>query len=473
MGTRIGAITFGGISSGLPTDEIIGKLLELSRRPIQVLEKQRDDQAERLELYQELNSKTAALRDALRGLDNMADVVRRADPETGVVPAPLPSAFEEFRAYRAISSDETKAVATAGRSATPGSLVFSIEQLARQHRSLSDPYTSAGQVIAPGGGTLGIQIGTGAPSSIAIAAGATVQQVVDAVNAAGIDATAFVVDTGQGAVRIAIVGDKSGADQSLAISNDFGQTFTTTQTAQNARIVLDPGSALPVAIESSTNSFENVIQGLTLDVKATATAAEPVTVTVDASTETMKEDLAKLVQAYNAIVDVIRQQNSVDPTTNRGGPLLGDSTMVSLGQRLAASLARSYGSGSVVMTRQLGIELGNDGRLSLDEDVLEAALAADFEGVASFFAGTDSFADEFREVVDSFVDPIGGTLTARISGTTERIADLRENIARAEERLDTFESNLVQQFAALERTLSQFQEQSSFLASFLLGGQSR
>jgi flagellar hook-associated protein 2 len=187
----------------------------------------------------------------------------------------------------------------------------------------------------------------------------------------------------------------------------------------------------------------------------------------------MKEDLAALVQTYNAIVDVIRQQNTIDPTTNRGGPLLGDSAMVGLGQRLAASLARSYASGSITTTRQLGIELGRDGRLTLDEAELEAALEADFEGVARFFAGPDSFADEFREVVDSFVDPVGGTLTARITGTTERIADLRESIVRAEERLDSFESNLVQQFAALERTLSEFQEQSNFLASFLLGNQSR
>lgn len=473
MGTRIGAITFGGISSGLPTDEIIGKLLELSRRPIRVLEKQRDDYGERLELYQDLNSKTTALRDALRGLDNMANVVRRADPKTGIVPAPLASAFEEFREYQAISSDETKATASAGRSATPGSLVFAIEQLARQHRSLSDPYASADQVIAAGGGTLSIQIGSGTPSALAIQAGATVQDVVDAVNGAGLDATAFVVDNGQGAVRIAIVGDKTGAAQSLLINNDFGQTFTTTQTALNARIVLDPGSVLPVPIESTTNSFENVIQGLTLEAKGITTVAEPVTVTIDTSTETLKESLAGLVQAYNAIVDVIRQQNTIDPTTNRGGPLLGDSTMVSLGQRLAASLARTYGSGSITGTRQLGIELGRDGRLQLDEAELEAALESDFEGVASFFAGEDRFADEFREVVDSFVDPLGGLLTARISGTTERIADLKESIARAEERLDTFESNLVQQFAALERTLADFQEQSNFLASFLLAGQSR
>jgi flagellar hook-associated protein 2 len=472
MGSRIGAITFGGISSGLPTDEIIGKLLELSRRPIQVLEKQRDDFGERLKLYQDLNSKTTALRDALRGLDNMANVIRRLDPETGQMADPLPAAFEEFRAYAATSSDDTKATASAGRGATPGSLVFSVEQLARQHRAVSGPYT-ADQVVAAAGGTVTIQVGGGAATVISVAAGATVQGVVDAINGAGIDATAFVIDDGQGSVRLAVVGDKTGADQALTIGNDFGLTLTVTQTAADARIVLDPQSALPLAIQSSTNSFENVIQGLTLEARGVTTS--PITVDIRPGVEAVKESLKGLVDAYNAIADVIRTQNTIDPTTNRGGPLLGDSTLVSLGQRLSSALARTYGTGSVTNTSQIGIELGRDGRLSLTETELADALESDFEGVATFFAGVGGFADQLREVTDSFVDPLDnrGMLVARISGTTERIANLKDSIADAEERLDTFESNLVQQFAALERTLAQFQEQSNFLASFLAAGQSR
>src|SRR5262245_26600477 len=114
MGSRIGAITFGGLSSAIPTDGIIKKRDDLARRPITLLEKQRDDTSERLDLYRDLNSKTTALRDALRGLDNMADVIRREND------TPLPSAFEEFREYQATSSDETKAKASVSRSATPG-----------------------------------------------------------------------------------------------------------------------------------------------------------------------------------------------------------------------------------------------------------------------------------------------------------------------------------------------------------------
>jgi flagellar hook-associated protein 2 len=461
MGSRIGAITFGGLSSGLPTDQIISKLMDLSRQPIQAMQKQSDDTSTKLDLYRDLNSKTSALRDALRGLDNMADVIRKTND------APVPSAFEEFRQYAASSSDESKATVSISRSATPGTLSFSIERLAQQHRSISGTSASADTVIAAGGGSLSIQVGGGSATNIAIAAGATVQNVVDAVNAAGIDASAFVVNDGQGAVRIAIVGDKPGADHDLTISNDFGQTFTVTQAAQNARIVLDPDSSLPVAIESSTNTFQNVIQGLSLAAKATTATGERVTVTIDTSGDAVEKSLSKLVDAYNAVVDVIHKQSEVDPTTNRGGPLLGDPTMVNLAQRMAGAIARTYGSGSITSTAQLGIHLTGDGHLSLDEAKLGSLLDSNFEDVAKFVAGSGGFADQFRQVLDGFVDPKDGVLTSTINGASSRISDLKDSIDQANARLDDYEANLVQQFATLEDTLSQFQQQAGFLTSYL------
>jgi flagellar hook-associated protein 2 len=272
-------------------------------------------------------------------------------------------------------------------------------------------------------------------------------------------------------VRIAIVGDKPGANQALTITNDFGQTFTTTQTAQNARIVLDPGSSVPVPIESATNTFENVIQGLTLQAKG-LTNGENVTVTIQTSSDKVKKSLTDLVDAYNAIADVISKQNTIDPKTQRGGPLLGDSTMVSLAQGLAGAFARAYGNGSVTNTGQLGLQVTRDGHLQLNEAALDGLLESDFEGVARFVAGPNAFADSFRQVLDNFVDPVAGALTSRVNGASKQVADLQDSITKAGQRLDDFEANLVRQFSSLEDTISQFQQQASFLTSFV-SGQSR
>ena len=48
MGLRIGAVTFGGLSSGIDTDKIIEQLVGLERRPIDLLEEQKSSFEEKL-----------------------------------------------------------------------------------------------------------------------------------------------------------------------------------------------------------------------------------------------------------------------------------------------------------------------------------------------------------------------------------------------------------------------------------------
>jgi flagellar hook-associated protein 2 len=464
MGTRIGAITFGGLSSGLPTDEIIGQLLELSRRPIDVLQQRRDDFTARLEIYQDLNGKATSLRDLLRDLDNMANVVRNFGED------PSPSATEEFRSFQATSSDRARATASVGDNAVAGNLTFSIESLATQHREVSTAYDAATDVVAAAGGTLTITV-DGTDTDVVLPSGASVQDLVDAVNGSGADVSAFVLDTGEatGNIRAVLVSNQPGTSQQISLSNDFGETFTTSQQGGDAQIILDPAGPLPLKIFSSSNTFENVIQGATIYVLEAA-PGETVTITIDTSVDDIVDRISQLVSNFNEIAGVVNEQNRVDPTTNRGGPLLGDSALTSLSQRLAGSIARSYGTGDITTTAQVGIQLGRDGLLSLDEDKLRNALESGFEDAASFLTGTGSFTDSLREVLDSFVDPVDGGLVARINGTTASIADVDDSIEAAEDRLTSLEDNLVRQFTALERTVSQFQQQANFLASFLLAG---
>ena len=98
-----GSITFGGIASGIPTNEIIDQILQLERRPIDLLEGQKEDFESKLSILQDLNTKTLSLRDILRGLDNMTNV--RLSTSL--------SATEEFSSFTATSSDSTIATATA------------------------------------------------------------------------------------------------------------------------------------------------------------------------------------------------------------------------------------------------------------------------------------------------------------------------------------------------------------------------
>ena len=93
---------------------------------------------EKLAIFQDLNTRTLALRDALRKLDNM-----------NLLGTDL-SAFEEFRRFAANSSDSTIATATAASTATPGSILIEVQQLALQEREISNGYSARTASVGTG-----------------------------------------------------------------------------------------------------------------------------------------------------------------------------------------------------------------------------------------------------------------------------------------------------------------------------------
>ena len=458
MGLRIGGITFSGISSGFPTDQIIEQLLELEQRPIDALEGRKASFEEKLAIFQDLNTRTLALRDVLRQLDNMN--LLGTDQ----------AAEEEFRRYAATSSNSTIATATSASTATPGSLVIEVTQLATQERNISNGYSAA--TASVGTGTFSIQIGTGPTTDITIdSSNESVEGFVAAVNSADAGVTAFVVDDGGASnpFKIILVGNDTGAANTIRdtlVGGESPLVFNETQAAGDATIVLDPDSPDALTINNSTNTFSEFIRGLTLQVEKVST--ERVTIEVEPDPDEVAGAFSDLVSVFNDVIEIIAEQAKVDPATNRGGPLIGDSTLIGLQQQLARVVASEIGSGSVTSAIQIGLELDRDGTMQLDEDELDAALASDFEGVASFFAGVGSFADQLRDVADNHTDTVDGALVTRINGASSSIQDLAESISDAEDRLETIEENLVLEFAALERTIAGIQQQANFLSQFLL-----
>ena len=460
MGLRIGGITFSGIASGFPTDEIIEQLLELEQRPIDLLEGRKASFEEKLAIFQDLNTRTLTLRDALRKLDNM-----------NLLGTDL-SVEEEFRRYAATSSNSTIVTATAASTATPGSLVIEVQQLATQERNISNGYSA--KTASVGTGTFSIQVGTDPATVITIdSSNESVEGFVAAVNSADAGVTAFVVDDGGASnpFKIILVGNDTGAANTLTLSDTLsgGESplvFNETQAAADAIIELDPDSPSGLTINNSTNTFSEFIRGVTLQVEKVST--ERVTIEIEPDPDEVASAISDLVSVYNDVIEIVAEQAEIDPATNRGGILIGDSTLISLQQRLSTVIASQIGSGSITSAVQIGLELDRDGALQLDEDELAAALASDFEGVASFFAGVGSFGDQLRDVADSYTDTVDGALVTRINGTSSSIDNLTQSISDAEERLETIEANLVLQFAALERTIAGIQQQANFLSQFLL-----
>jgi flagellar hook-associated protein 2 len=462
MGLRSpGSITFGGLASGIPTSQIIEQLLSLERRPVVELESRKDSFGEKLSIFQELATKTRAFRDALRALDNMNSLGTAA------------SSFEEFDRFYARSSNPELVSATASPSAAAGTLRVQATQRAAATRLVSQGYAALTDPV--GDGTFTITVGVSSPTVTPItidASNHTLEGLIAAINDSGAGVRAFVLDDGDPAapLRLAVQGTASGKEQAVSVtaslSGGTAPVFAETQAAQDAELVLDPEGASPITLRSASNEFANVMPGLTL--RAESPSAFAVTIDVERDAVAMGDRMADLVDLYNQIVALVDAQFEIDPSTNRGGPLIGDSTLVGLKQQLQLAFATPLGSGSITAANQVGLSIDRAGMLSFDRAAFEAVLAGDADGVRAFLSGSGSLADLLAQRAARAVDPVDGTLTTRINGVTRQMRDIDEQILEAERRLEGVEESLVRQFQALEGRVSAIQQQGNFLTQFLL-----
>ena len=70
----MGDITFGGLSTGLPTDDIVEQLMALERAPIDRLETKKETEATRLKAFKQLDTRLEDLREAVGAMNITSEV---------------------------------------------------------------------------------------------------------------------------------------------------------------------------------------------------------------------------------------------------------------------------------------------------------------------------------------------------------------------------------------------------------------
>jgi flagellar hook-associated protein 2 len=159
--------------------------------------------------------------------------------------------------------------------------------------------------------------------------------------------------------------------------------FTQTQSAQDAQIKVDgyPAGA-DEWITRSSNTIDDLIQGVTLHLHAPGTAQ--VDLMRDASS--IKTKLDALVSAYNEAISFYQDKTGYNASTKVAGVLMGDSVISAAAGDLRAVLIRqAQGFVSTldqfILPGQIGLTLDRNGKLSLNADALNEALADDYTGV--------------------------------------------------------------------------------------------
>jgi flagellar hook-associated protein 2 len=389
------AITFSGLGSGIDSQTMIDRLVEVESQQKARLESWKEEWTEKIAVLEALNTKMTDFRSSVAAMETPA----------------------EFQVKTATSSNTTVLSATASSTATSGSHQVLVNQLAQNDvwahaglASTSDVVNSsgAGRVFAfkyPSASSTSV--------SIAIPDGATLTDLATAINSSGANpgVTATVMDMGPSYTtdryRLLLQGNDIGDDYNLSIDDalttldgtggtvDFrSTTFLETQDGQNAQIRVD---GYPPAgwIERANNTVSDLLSGVTLSLQSTSASA--VQVTVNDDTGAVQDKIADLVENYNDVIAYIKEQTKYDETTGQAGILLGNYVLQIVKGKLN-DLATSNASGfqspedDFINLPMIGITTDSDessetfGQLLIDENTLTEALTADAQGVANLMS---------------------------------------------------------------------------------------
>jgi flagellar hook-associated protein 2 len=460
-------LSLSGLASGVDTASIVDQLMALERQKLTTIGYRKAAVTGQQDALKEVASKLSSLKDAALALSTETTWTQKQTVE---------------------SSDPTRVAVSLMAGAGIGGQSISVDRLAssaqRRFNFTGAAFDAQGKTTSAETITLAYADGS-SPATINLDAGATKQQIADAINAKTTGpAVAAVVKDANGVEQLYLSARKTGKD------SDFTASFSAAA-AEDGTFVRATGDDLQAAYRigaggqqlSSSNVVENAIPGVRITLKGVTAAPATVNVSEPAlDRDAIKTKVKAFVDAYNAVVDTTRskltEQSVRNPTSEfqaARGQLFGDSGMTAMLSRLRQDMASVVTATGINDLGDLGIGIpkatgtssadAKAGKLVLDDAKLTAALDSDFTAVKSFLS-------TFSKDVETFVKgQTGGSgiIDDRIKSGDRQNKRIQDQLDKANERIDAREKRLKAQFAAMEAALQNSQTQGAWLAGQING----
>ncbi len=357
------------------------------------------------------------------------------------------------------SSDTGVLSATAESTASAGVHQIAVSNLATPGLVYTAPVTDGTTSILPSGassGTIELQVGgsAGATHDIQITAGSndTLNTLASFINQQGWGVTANVVTDANGA-RLALYSQATGSAGALAInSNDTSLSFNAPSGGANAQLTIDG-----VPYSSTTNTISGAIAGVTFTL-AGKSGNSPVQLTVGPDTAAATNAINNFVSAYNQVIADINLQYTVDSSTNSEGPLGSDSALRQLQSSLLSDVTYSTSSGPFTNLASLGINMNDDGTLTVDSTQLNSSISSNPSAFLNFFqnATQSGFADMFHADLNNLTDSTQGLLNVDLSQNQVQQKSVADSIANFQDQLAAQQKALTDQFSKLNASLQSY-----------------
>jgi flagellar hook-associated protein 2 len=346
-------------------------------------------------------------------------------------------------------SDPSAISATAGNGAAVGSHSISVTSLATTSSFYSNELASSSTTF--GTGAITLKVGSGPATTITVDnTNNTLTGLAAAINSQNLGVTANIVTDSMGA-RLTLVSNSSGAPGNIVISsNSTGLSFNLGSSGADAKLTVDS-----VPIDSSSNTITTAIPGVTLNLLNETSS--PVTVQVGSDTSQAASAIDNFVSDYNTVISNLNSQFSYNTSTGTAGTLLGDSSAEIVQNTLLADVATSVsGNGAITSLAALGISMGDDGTLTVDNSQLTNALAGNSQAVQTFFQTTSTgFAAKFASDLTTLTDPTKSPITIDVNGIDSSVSSLKSEISAFQANLATEQQSLTTYYSNVNATLQE------------------
>jgi flagellar hook-associated protein 2 len=441
------AIGFSGIGAGTDWTSIITQLVAIESKSLYRL------QSDEAELNQQI-SDYGLVKSAIDTFKSKVDSLRDAST---------------LSVYSGVSSDEDVLTATTDSSAVTSTYDVVVSTLASRDKIASSSYTDSATAV--GTGTLNITVNGETMNLTVDASNNTLSGLRDAINdsatnpgvvasilneAGGSRLILTSTETGAAnAVNISVIDDDLNNTDSSGLSRLFyigaGDDGLAEQvtTAVDAELTIDGFD-----ITSASNSVTGAISGVTLQLKSLGSS----TVDIDTDVSQVEEKVSDFVDVYNTLME---QFDSFD-----AGSLSNDSGLRRIANGFTEILnAPAVINGADSYLFEAGISRDRYGVLSLDSSELSDMLANDFDKVSKLFADdTTGFATRFYDYADQVLNEI---VASREDSLNSQKSRLQTQIDRQEIHIEVYEKSLIEQFAALDKTMSSLLATSNYLTNQL------
>jgi flagellar hook-associated protein 2 len=449
-------IQLSGLVSGIDTGSIIEQLMTIEKIPRTKITNDQAAATKKQSLLQDVSTKLTSLKFAN---DDLKSALTWLDTQT------------------VESGDTTKFTATRTAGAAPGGYDVAVNQLASAERQ------TYGFTTAAADGTLDIANANGsARVSIPVKAGDDLDDVVGAINSDSKSGLYAVNVNGSLVLSSKTTGDASG----FSISGAGLGAQTDRVAGQNAKVTING-----TLYERQTNTITDAMPGVSITLKGKTAGTNTVGLTVGSPGPDKDAIVGKVkafITAYNDVVTATRSDLSEKPVAGAStsddvqkGTLFGDSGLSTMLSQFRTTLSSAVGglSGGLKSMTDLGVTTGAasatlnqdslDGKLTLNETKLRAALDTDPQGVRTLLggvSGTDGFAQGFGKILSNYQGS-GGLIQARITSATSDLSDLATKLTTFDARMDAKQALLQKQFTAMETALQASQASGSSLSSFI------